>query len=325
MLIDDITIKVRGGQGGPGAVACDKNKFGQGPNGGSGGNGGSVYAEGVPDIGALRRFHQVKDWEADKGRNGRGQFRDGHRGEDVVLQVPAGTIIHNLTTGFDHEILKIGERFLLAKGGLGGKGNFHFRSSVNTTPEESQLGLPGDKFNIRLELKLIADVGFIGLPNIGKSTLLNTLTRAESKVANYQFTTLEPHLGDYYGLILADIPGLIEGASTGKGLGIKFLRHIERTPTLFHFIDAASADPVADYQTIRKELGDYSPALLNKPEYILLSRIDNVPGKEVKAKLAILKKLNKNVLPISAIDDQSLAKLKKILDKLAKEKGLDIV
>ena len=321
MLIDDITIRVKGGHGGQGAVAFDRNKFGQGPTGGSGGNGGSVYLEGVADIGALRRFHQAKDWPAEDGRAGRGQFRDGHRGEDVVLQVPVGTVVHNLTTGFDREILKIGERLLVAKGGLGGKGNFHFRSSVNTTPEESQPGLPGDKFNLRLELKLIADIGFIGLPNIGKSTLINALTNAESKVANYQFTTLDPHLGAYYDLILADIPGLIEGASGGKGLGIKFLRHIERTPTIFHFVDAASADPINDYQTIRAELRQYNEALLAKPEYILLSRSDLVPESELKAKLALLKKLNPNVLPISAIDDASLDKLKKLLNKLAKEKG----
>ncbi len=320
MLIDDITIKIKGGRGGQGAVAFDKNKFGQGPTGAAGGNGGSVYLEGVADIGALRRFHQVKDWSAQDGRAGRGQFRDGHRGEDVVLQVPVGTVAHNLTTGFDHEVLKIGEKWLVAKGGLGGKGNFHFRSSINTTPEESQPGLPGDKFNLRLELKLIADVGFIGLPNIGKSTLINALTNANSKVANYQFTTLDPHLGAYYDLILADIPGLIEGASGGRGLGIKFLRHIERTSTIFHFVDAAATDPVNDYQVIRAELRQYNEALLAKPEYLLLSRADLVSEKELKAKISLLKKLNKNVLPISAIDDVSLAKLKKLLNKLTKEK-----
>lgn len=322
MLIDEVTIRVQGGHGGQGAVAFDKSKTGQGPTGAAGGHGGGVYLTGVADIAALRRYRQVKDWAAEGGENGRSQFRDGARGPDLILPVPVGTVVHNATTGFKREIVKIGERLLVAGGGRGGKGNFHFRSSTNTSPEERESGTVGDKFNLRLELKLIADVGFVGLPNIGKSTLLNTLTAAKSPVANYQFTTLEPHLGAYGDLILADIPGLIAGASQGKGLGIKFLRHIERTPTLFHFVDASSADPVGDYKIIRKELGDYNAALLTKPEYLLLSRADTISEKELKTKVAALKKLNKNTLPVSAIDDKSSAKLKKILDKLAKAKTI---
>ncbi|MEA1929494.1 MAG: GTPase ObgE [Patescibacteria group bacterium] len=322
MLIDNIQIHVRGGHGGRGAVAFDKNKFASGPTGASGADGGGVYLEGVSDIGALRQFRHKKDYFAPDGQHGRGQFRDGARGEDLVFKVPVGTVSHNLETGFDSEIVKIGERLLVAKGGRGGKGNFHFRSPRNTTPQEFQPGLPGDDFELLLELKLIADVGFIGLPNIGKSTLLNTLTEAKSKVANYQFTTLEPHLGAYGDLILADIPGLIEGASGGKGLGHKFLRHVERTRTLFHFIDAGSEDPVGDYQTIRKELENYNPALLDKPERIIISRTDNVSEKDLKTVVTALKKLNKQVTPVSILDDKSIEGIRKVLNKLEKEKGI---
>jgi GTP-binding protein len=173
-------------------------------------------------------------------------------------------------------IHKIGQRILIAKGGTGGRGNYHFRSSTNTSPREFEEGGKGEKFTIRFELKLIADVGFVGLPNVGKSSLLNELTNAKSRVANYHFTTLEPNLGTYYELILADIPGLIEGSSSGKGLGIKFLRHIERTQIIFHFISAESESPLKDYKTIRKELGTYSKALLLKEEHIFLTKHDLV-------------------------------------------------
>jgi GTP-binding protein len=236
MLIDDVEIKISAGDGGKGAVAFNKNLMNLGPVGGRGGNGGSVYFEGVSDLSALNQFRFKKDLRAEKGEDGRGQFRDGAAGKDLVLKVPVGTVIHNLDRKTDFEIIKIGEKVLGALGGHGGKGNFLFRSARNTSPTEFQYGLPGENFKIRLELKLIADVGFVGLPNVGKTSLLNKLTRASGKVANYPFTTLEPNLGVYYDLILADIPGLIEGASSGKGLGIKFLRHIERTRVIFHFI-----------------------------------------------------------------------------------------
>ena len=184
--------------------------------------------------------------------------------------------------------------------------------------------LAGQRFNIRLELKLIADIGFVGLPNIGKSSLLNELTNAKSKVANYQFTTLEPNLGVYYDLILADIPGLIEGASSGKGLGIKFLRHVERTKILFHFISAESKSPITDYKTIRKELGKYNKKLLDTPEYIVLSKTDTLKPKEIKEKIAVLAtklKIPKTkITPISIYDFDSIEKIKKLLNKLAKKK-----
>lgn len=321
MLIDDITIHVIAGHGGKGAVAFNKNMMALGPAGGSGGVGGSVYAEGVADIGALRNFRYKKDWRAEDGQNGKMQFNDGHAGENVVFKVPVGTVIHNLTTGEDREIVRIGERILLAKGGRGGKGNFHYRSSTNTTPKQSQPGLPGEEFDVRFELKLIADVGFVGLPNVGKSSLLNELTNAKSKVANYQFTTLDPHLGAYYELLLADIPGLIEGASAGKGLGVKFLRHVERTRILFHFVSARSEDPVRDYKAVRKELTSYSPELGEKDEYVFLSQVDEVSPAEAKAKLQKLSRLNKNAIAISIYDDASLAGVKDVLNGIKKAKG----
>ena len=210
MLIDDITIRVSAGNGGKGAVAFTKNMMSLGPAGGNGGLGGSVYAVGVSDLSALGQFRFKKEFNAEDGRDGRGQFRDGHDGKNLLLKVPVGTVIHNLTNGTDVVIEKTGERVIVAQGGKGGKGNIKFKSARHTTPTYAQSGLPGESFNIRLELKFIADVGFVGLPNVGKSSLLNALTNAESKVANYAFTTLEPNLGAYYNLILADIPGLIE-------------------------------------------------------------------------------------------------------------------
>ena len=246
MLIDDVKIRVIAGHGGKGAVAFNTNLMSLGPAGGSGGKGGSVYAEGVSDLSALGQFRFKKEFAAEDGMDGRGQFRDGHDGKDLILKVPVGTVIHNLTTNEDISIEKSGERVALAKGGLGGRGNFQFKSSRNTSPKQSQPGLPGESFEVRLELKFIADIGFVGLPNVGKSSLLNKLTNARSKVGNYAFTTLEPNLGTYYELILADIPGLIEGSSEGRGLGIKFLRHIERTRILFHFVSAESSSPTHD-------------------------------------------------------------------------------
>jgi GTPase len=254
------------------------------------------------------------------------------------LKLPVGTIIHNLTTGVDIEIEKIGgnsgdsedgagrgkkkhaakesNRIFLAKGGIGGRGNFQFKGAHNTSPRQFDMGRPGESFEMRLELKFIADVGFVGLPNAGKSSMLNVLTRASAKVANYPFTTLEPNLGVYYELILADIPGLIEGSSTGRGLGVRFLRHIERTRILFHFISAESLDPVGEYKMIRRELGLYSKALLKKPEYLFLSKSDLLTAAEIKKRLTVLKKLNPHAIAVSTEDPASIKKVQTILNKI---------
>lgn len=320
MLVDDVKIRIHAGNGGQGAVAFNKNMMSLGPAGASGGNGGSIYVEGVSDISALRQFRFKKNVEAKRGEDGRSQFRDGLDGKNLILKVPVGTVIHNLTNGKDIDITKIGETVLLAQGGHGGKGNFHFRSSKNTSPKQFQLGLPGETFELHLEIKLIADVGFVGLPNAGKSSMLNELTNAKSKVANYPFTTLEPNLGVYYELILADIPGVIEGSSTGKGLGIKFLRHIERTGILFHFVSAESVDPVGDYKTIREELGEYNKALLKKKEYLFLSKSDILSPEVLKKKLTLLKKINATVIPVSVYDLDSIKKIERILNSIKSAK-----
>ncbi|TSD04201.1 MAG: hypothetical protein Athens071412_797 [Parcubacteria group bacterium Athens0714_12] len=320
MLIDDVSIAIAAGDGGQGAVNFNKNMMSLGPSGGSGGKGGSIYFEGVNDLNALRQFRFKKNVKAANGKNGKGQFVDGKTGEDLILKIPIGTVVHNLETGKKQEITAIGERVLIVKGGKGGKGNFLFRSSRNTSPAQFQKGLPGEKLNLRLELKLIADIGLIGFPNVGKSSLLNELTNAKSKIANYPFTTLEPSLGVYYELILADIPGLIEGASRGKGLGIKFLRHIERTKILFHLISAESVEPAKEYSIIRKELEKYNKELLEKKSYLFLSKSDMVSPVELKKKLAILKKINSSAMLISIYDFDSIKKVKDVLNDIAKEK-----
>ena len=320
MIIDEVAIKVEAGKGGDGLAVFSRTKGYKGPTGGGGGKGGDIYIEGVSDLSALRQFRFKKVILAESGDNGKPSLNDGKDAEDTTIYVPVGTLICNKETGNNIEIFKIGEKHLLAKGGRGGKGNFLFRSAVNTSPKEFTRGKLGQSFELSLELKMIADVGFVGFPNVGKSSLLNELTSAKSKVANYQFTTLNPNLGAYYDLILADIPGLIEGASNGKGLGIKFLKHIERTRVLFHFVSAESENPVLDYKIVRGELEAYNLLLLEKPEYIFLSKADVVlPEKIIEIKKDF-NKIGKTIIPISIIDFLSIAKVKEILKKIADEK-----
>lgn len=320
MLIDEITIRVRAGDGGDGAVAFNKNKMSLGPVGGNGGHGGSIYFEGVSDLSALSQFRNKKEIKTENGGNGRGNFIDGSDGEDLIVKVPVGTAITNLDTGEIKEIIKIGDREIIARGGWGGKGNFKFRSSTNTSPRQFQPGKPGQGFSVKLELKLIADVGLVGLPNAGKSSLLNELTSAKSKVANYPFTTLEPNLGVYYELVLADIPGLIEGASDGKGLGIKFLKHVERTKILFHLVSAESDDPIRDYKIVKKELKKYNKNMDAKKEFLFLSKYDMIPAEDLKKKMSKLKKIDSKVIPLSIHDEDSLKKVHAILNKIKEEK-----
>lgn len=324
MLIDDVKVELKAGRGGDGVVSFKKAKMELGPGGGSGGRGGSIYVKGISDIGALKRFRYQKNIKAYDGKKGLSEERDGADGESLYLNVPVGTIIYNFDTGEKiAEVNKIGEEVLIAKGGKGGRGNFKFRSSVNTSPEEFEYGKEGESFLARFELKLIADIGFVGLPNIGKSSLLNELTKAKTKVANYPFTTLEPSLGVYYDLILADIPGLIEGASKGKGLGIKFLRHIERTRVIFHFIAADSSSPSKDYETVREELENHKKTLLDKPEYIIISRKDEVSQEKLSKVEESLKKYNDKIYKVSILEEESLKKIKKLLNKLTEEKKVN--
>jgi GTP-binding protein len=318
MFIDNVTITIKGGDGGTGKVAF--RKMGRGPTGADGGRGGSAYLEGVSNLSALSQFLHKRIFTAQDGERGGESFRDGASGKDLVFKVPVGTVVSVEGRTNPKEILKIGERMLIAVGGNGGRGNFKFRSSTNTTPKQFEKGKPGQTFVVKLELKLIADIGLIGLPNAGKSSLLNELTKAKSKVANYPFTTLEPSLGVYHDLILADIPGLIEGASSGKGLGIKFLQHIERTAILFHLISSESENVKKDYKIIRKELESYSDVLGEKSEYILLTKSDTRTALEIKKQVAVLEKLNKNLIVLSLLKKDDIKNIEKILNKIQKEK-----
>jgi len=315
-FIDEINIKLSAGDGGDGVVRWRHEKFKEfsGPSGGDGGDGGDVYVKAVRDISRLSHYARFNELGANRGEDGGNNSMTGKTGEDLILTLPLGTVISNKKTEETYELKEDGERILLLKGGKGGLGNEHFKSSTNTTPKESTPGKEGETAEFYLELRLIADVGIIGFPNAGKSTLLNELTKAKSKVGNYQFTTKEPHLGDMYGIILADIPGLIEKASEGKGLGHKFLRHIRRTKLLLHCISLESDDVLADYEIIRKELEQYDPSLSEKPEIIALTKKDSVTLKECREDLEKMKKISgKKVIAVSILEEETLKELKKEL------------
>lgn len=320
MIVDEIKIKVSGGKGGDGCVVFDRSKFSQGPSGGNGGNGGNVYFEAVSNLTALNKLRYKKEFLAEDGKNGKAKLLDGAKGKDIIIKVPIGTVVHNFDSRKNIEITEAGERILIARGGRGGKGNWHFRSSTNTTPMEFEMGTGGEQFNLFLELRMIADVGLIGLPSAGKSSILNAITKAEAKVAAYPFTTLEPNLGDYYGLIIADIPGLIEGASAGKGLGTKFLRHIKRTRVLIHCISSESEDLLKDYKIIKEELEKYEKSLTRKKEYVFLTKTDLISEDEKKKKIKELKKISSDVLAISVYDEKSLEKMRKLLNEIKSKK-----
>lgn len=316
MLVDEVDIVIKAGDGGRGRVAFLHSKFVPrgGPSGGDGGHGGDVYIEGVSDIGALYRFRYKKEFIAASGQAGLGDRKTGKSSQDLILKVPIGSIISD-SQGQLLEIIKVGQSVCLAKGGKGGRGNWRFRSSTNQTPRWAEYGEKGEEKHLKIELKLIADVGLIGLPNAGKTSLLNEFTHASAKVANYPFTTLEPNLGVMGDLILADIPGLVEGAAEGRGLGHKFLRHIQRTKILVHCLPAESDNLPKDYQIIRQELGKFSQDLLAKKEILLLTKADLLGEAEKKEKIKILRKLNKKVLAVSIHDLDSLKLLQKLVLK----------
>jgi GTP-binding protein len=318
-FIDDITIHAAAGRGGDGVVRWlhMKGKEKGGPSGGDGGRGGDVVVEGVRDLAALSNYQYEKKFRAENGAPGENNNKKGKDGQPVILRVPVGTVVRNMTTQDTFEILHEGEQKVVFKGGQGGLGNPHFKSATNQNPRENTPGKPGGIGDIRFTLKIIADVGLVGFPNAGKSSLLNALTRAQSKVGGYPFTTLEPHLGDFYGFLIADIPGLIEGASTGRGLGSKFLRHIERTVLIAHLVSAEQEDVAGAYRSIRSELETFSPELTGKREVVVLSKADTLSAEELAEKLAALKKVSgAEVYPLSIIDDQLL---KTFTDTLVKE------
>lgn len=319
-FIDDITIHATAGRGGDGVVRWlhIKGKEKGGPSGGDGGRGGDVVVEGVRDLAALANYQFEKKFRAQNGANGENNNKKGRDGEDVVLRVPVGTVVRNMTTQDTFEILQEGERKVVFKGGVGGLGNPHFKGAENQNPMQATPGKTGGQGDIRFTLKIIADAGLVGYPNAGKSSLLNALTRARSKIGAYPFTTLEPHLGDLYGYLVADIPGLIEGASAGRGLGSKFLRHIERTVLIAHLVSAEQEDVAEAYRAIRTELETFSPELVGKREIVVLSKVDLVSDEERAQKLAALKAASgaETVHPLSIIDDQLL---KAFSDALVKE------
>jgi GTP-binding protein len=321
MLVDEVIITVKGGNGGNGAATFKRNAQTAkgGPDGGNGGNGGDLYFEGVNDITALSIFSYTKSVSAEDGVSGGKQNLYGRNGKDITVKVPIGTEITDLNTNQVIEILNINQKLLIAKGGKGGRGNNEFKSATNQTPKYRELGEKGVEKKLRMILKLVADIGLIGLPNAGKSSLLEVLTNAHPKIGNYPFTTLEPNLGVIKGLIISDIPGLIEGASLGKGLGDKFLRHVEKTRILIHCLDSMSIDLKKDYQTIRRELEVYNPTLLNKKELLLLTKSDLVDEKTLKKNMNIAEKLNSELLSVSIYDDINLDKLRAKILKFSKK------
>lgn len=292
MLIDGATIFVRAGKGGDGCVSFRREKFipKGGPDGGDGGKGGDVILIGDQSLSTLLSLTHKPHYRAEKGRPGMGKSMSGASGSDLIVPVPLGTLVYNADTNeLLADIAEHGQRVMIARGGRGGFGNEHFKSATNQTPRQATPGEPGEEFTIRLELKLIADVGLIGLPNAGKSTLLRAVSNAQPKVAEYPFTTLTPHLGiaelpGQRRMIIADIPGLIEGAAAGAGLGHDFLRHIERTSVLVHVLDIApldESDPITNYKTIRQELYEYAPELAEKPEIVVLNKTDLLDDNEL--------------------------------------------
>jgi GTP-binding protein len=314
MLVDEVEIIIRAGHGGAGKVSFVRSRSQKGgPDGGNGGKGGDVYLRVVSDLSALNQFTRKKIVEGNDGKAGESMCKSGKNGDDIDVVMPVGSVLINRETDEEIELNKINERILIAKGGIGGRGNFEFKSPSNTTPKYAQPGRSGDEKKLRVILKLIADFGLIGLPNAGKSSLLNELTAAKAKIAEYPFTTLEPNLGVMDKKVLADIPGLIEGAAEGKGLGIKFLKHIEKVSALLHCISSESEDVLADYEVVRNEMAKFSPELFEKEEIILLTKTDLVSREEVEEKIKKLKTLKRNILPVSIHDYDSLEELKKIL------------
>ncbi len=313
-FIDEVKLHIKAGDGGDGIVSWRHEKFKPkaGPGGGDGGEGGSVYAEVVSDLAYLDYYKHKKKFAAEPGQKGGSMGREGANGKDLILHFPRGTVLKNLFTEEEFELGNVGEQTLILKGGRGGLGNEHFKSSTNTTPYEWTPGKVGEEADFFVELRLFADVGFVGLPSAGKSTLLNILTNAKSKVGAYHFTTLDPHLGDLHGYILADIPGIIEGASLGRGLGYKFLRHIKRTDTLVHVVGLDSEDPETDYRVVRKELEEYDPDLLQKDEIILLTKTDLVDEETLQTVTGKFQALtgHTRVFSLTAYDDDAIKAFK---------------
>lgn len=312
MLIDNIEVFFKAGNGGNGIISFRKKK--SGPDGGNGGRGGDIFVQASNDITLLNQFSRETEIFAQDGANGGSDRMTGKDGLDLTVFLPVGTSIFDKKNGkLLYELTNVGDRFLFCKGGKGGLGNWEFRSSTLTTPRVFEPGQKGTLQKVILSLKLIAHFGLIGLPNSGKSSLLNELTNAKAKIANYKFTTLSPNLGILGKKIIADIPGLIEGASEGRGLGISFLKHIEKVEILLHCISSESMDTADDYVTVREELAKFNPEILEKHELILVTKSDLVDEKNLKKIIKVLMKKSINVLSVSIYDFESIENIKKLL------------
>lgn len=330
MFTDEAIIKIKAGDGGKGSASFRREKYipKGGPDGGDGGDGGDVFIQCDASTHTLSNFASQKYFEAKRGENGRAKRQHGKNGQDLTLFVPPGTQVKRISQYGGKELLfdftKPGEIFMIAKGGKGGLGNVHFATSTHQAPKETTPGDPGEAKMLQLELKLLADVGLVGLPNAGKSTLIARISNAKPKIADYPFTTLQPNLGAVRfrdnAFVVADIPGLIEGASKGKGLGVKFLKHVERSGVLVHLIDINSEDLVKSYKEIRIELEAWSEKLTNEKEIIVLTKIETMPlveAKKIQKKFA--KKIDQDVLMISAVSGAGLDELlEKISENIAK-------
>jgi len=320
-FLDQAKIYVKAGDGGPGSASFRREKFVEfgGPDGGDGGDGGSIILSAQENLNTLIDFRFKQHFKAERGQNGMGKKKTGKNGKDLILKIPIGTqIFEEDNNTLIDDLTKIGQKIVIAKGGKKGLGNVRFKSSTNRAPRKKTDGSEGESFWICLQLKVIADIGIIGMPNAGKSSLLSMLTKAKPKIANYPFTTINPNLGvasyNDKEITLADIPGLIEGAHEGIGLGDKFLRHIERCKSLIHLIDITDENVLENYQKIRKELSKYSTSLLKKKEIIVFNKIDIISANESNTKISSFKKkIRKNIYKISVIQNNGLTNLKKNL------------
>jgi GTPase len=318
MLVDNVVITIKAGDGGAGASTFLRNGMTSrgGPDGGNGGNGGDIYFQGSSNISDLRMFRFKKKLEAASGVPGKAKKLFGKNAEDMTVFVPIGTKITEVDTGKVYEINSSDSPILLARGGKGGRGNAEFKTSTNQAPTYAESGTNGQKKTLLLELRLIAQIGLIGLPNAGKSSLLALLTNANPKIGDYPFTTLEPNIGMMGKYPIADIPGLIEGASAGKGLGVTFLKHIEKTKTIIHCIESHAEDAKERYDIVREEFRKYNPLLLEKPEIILLTKTDLADEKKMKKNIAIFKKMGKQVLTCSVTEQDGVGKVRQEFEDL---------
>jgi GTP-binding protein len=325
MFVDEVLIHVKAGDGGNGCLAFRREKYVPhgGPSGGDGGHGGDVWLVATEHQNTLLHFRFNPEHKAERGRHGEGSNRTGHDGASIEVPVPVGTVVHDAESGeVLHDFTEAGDRYLAARGGRGGRGNARFATSTHQAPTEHEPGRPGQELRLRLELKLLADVGLVGFPNAGKSTLISRISAARPKIANYPFTTLEPHLGvvmleDQRTYVVADIPGLIEGAHTGHGLGTRFLRHIERTRLLAHLVDVSEAsgrDPVHDFEVVMEELASFSEELAKKPMLVIATKLDAAQDpKRLKALERIAAKRGLGFFGISSVTGRGIPQLKRAM------------